>query len=48
MNLLYIFTYSISGLALAYNYEKTDNLVSPIAMHMINNLLSVLLSVVLL
>ncbi len=47
MNILYIFTYAISGLALAYNYEKTDNLVSPIVMHMISNLLSVVLGVLL-
>lgn len=46
MELLYIFSYSISGLALAYNYEKTDNLVSTIAMHMINNFFSVVLSII--
>lgn len=45
-NLLFIFVYSIAGFALAYNYEKTDNLVSPIVMHSISNLFSIILSVI--
>ncbi len=34
---LYIIPYSLSGFGLAYNYQKTDNLISPIVMHMIMN-----------
>lgn len=40
---LYIISYSISGFALAYNYEKTGNLISSIVIHMISNSIAILL-----
>ena len=46
LDYLYIFPYGILGLSFAVAYDKTDNLCTPISMHMMHNTVLCLLSIV--
>lgn len=43
LDVSYLFVYSAVGMVLAYGYEKTDSVLVPIGIHVINNIVSILL-----